>query len=196
MKDEVKIKDENEKSIKDRWYIFRIQSGKEESMINALKNSFANLSKEGIKAEEYFTDFNAPKRTIVKYVNGKKTEKEVIAYPGYLFLKIKMTDEIILFLRRFFQMNGFGTMLPQAITDAEYKKMIDSINGLSEKVQDYLFSIGQRVKINVGSFAGMEGNILSVDNEQKKLVVSVMIFGCETKVDAEFEQVQIIEENK
>lgn len=194
MKDEVKI--EEEKNIKDRWYIFRIQSGKEESMINALKNSFANLAKEGVNAEEYFTDFNAPKRTIIKYVNGKKTEKEVIAYPGYLFLKIKMTDEIVLFLRRFFQMNGFGTMLPQAITDAEYKKMIDSINGLSEKVQDYLFSIGQRVKINVGSFAGMEGNILSIDNEQKKLVISVMIFGCETKVDADFEQVQIIEESK
>ncbi len=194
MKDGVKVKVEEKQNIKDRWYIFRIQSGKEESMINALKNSFVNLSKDGIKPEEYFTDFNAPKRTIIKYVNGKKTEKEVIAYPGYLFLKIKMTDEIILFLKRFFQMNGFGTMLPQSITDAEYKKMIDSINGISEKVQDYLFSIGQRVKINIGSFAGMEGNILSIDNDQKKLVVSVMIFGCETKADADFDQVQIIED--
>ena len=136
-----------------------------------------------------------PKRTIVKYVDGKKTEKEVIAYPGYLFLKIKMTDEIVLFLRKFFQMNGFGTMLPKAITDQEYQKMIDSVASISEKIKDYVFSVGQRVKINVGSFAGMEGNIASVDNDEKKLVVSVMIFGCETTIDTTFDQVQILEDN-
>ena len=189
------INTKNEKEIKDKWYIFRIQSGREEGMLNALKNSFKTLNHDGINAEEYFTDFGMPKRTIVKYVDGKKTEKEVIAYPGYLFLKIRMTDEIVLFLRRFFQMNGFGTMLPKAITDQEYQKMIDSVASISEKIKDYVFSIGQKVKINVGSFAGMEGNIASIDNDEKKLVVSVMIFGCETTIDTTFDQVQILEDN-
>jgi transcriptional antiterminator NusG len=179
-------------SVKDRWYIFRIQSGREEGMINALKNSFAMLARDGIKGEDYFTDFSAPKRTIVKYVDGKKVEKEVVAYPGYLFLKIRMTDEIILFLRRFFQMNGFGAILPQPITDAEYQKMIDGISGISEKAKDYTFAIGQRVMIKAGSFASMEGKVISINNDNRTLVVNVLIFGCETKVDVNFDQVELI----
>ncbi len=73
--------------------------------------------------------------------------------------------------------------------------MIDSVASISEKIKDYVFSVGQRVKINVGSFAGMEGNIASIDNDEKKLVVSVMIFGCETTIDTTFDQVQILEDN-
>ena len=116
------------------------------------------------------------------------------AYPGYLFLKARMTDDIILFLRKFFQMNGFGSMLPNAITDAEYQKMMDSVNALSEKAKDFVFAIGQRVKINAGSFASMEGNIVSIDKDESKLVVNVTIFGCDTKIDVNFDQVSVISE--
>ena len=110
----------------------------------------------------------------------------------YLFLKIRMTDEIILFLRRFFQMNGFGAILPQPITDAEYQKMIDGISGMSEKAKDYTFAIGQRVMIKAGSFASMEGDVASIDNDNRTLVVNVLIFGCETKVDVNFDQVELL----
>ena len=193
-KDDVKVNENNE--VQDKWYIFRVQTGREDGMITSLKNSFEMLSRDGIDGKYYFTDFNVPKKTIVKYVDGKKTEKEVVAYPGYLFLKIRLTDEIILFLRKFFQMNGYGTMLPKAITDAEYEKMISSVNSLTEKSKNFTFAIGQSVKINAGSFAGMKGKIASIDNDKKALVVNVAIFGCDTKVDAEFEQVSIIEDNE
>ena len=180
--------------VKDKWYIFRVQSGREEQMLAALKNAFLTLKKDGLDPKYYFTDYNVPKRTIIKYVDGKQTEKVVTAYPGYLFLKARMTDDIILFLRKFFQMNGFGSMLPNAITDAEYKKMMDSVNGLSEKAKDFVFAIGQRVKINAGSFASMEGNIVSIDKDESKLVVNVTIFGCDTKIDVNFDQVSVISE--
>ena len=180
--------------VKDKWYIFRVQSGREEQMLAALKNSFLTLKKEGLDPKYYITDYNVPKRTIIKYVDGKQTEKVVTAYPGYLFLKVRMSDDIILFLRKFFQMNGFGSMLPNAITDAEYQKMMDSVNGLSEKAKDFVFAIGQRVKINAGSFASMEGNIVSIDKDESKLVVNVTIFGCDTKIDVNFDQVSVISE--
>ena len=78
--------------VKDKWYIFRVQSGREEQMLSALKNSFLTLKKDGLAPKYYFTDFNVPKRTIIKYIDGKQTEKVVTAYPGYLFLKVRMTD--------------------------------------------------------------------------------------------------------
>ena len=140
--------------IKDKWYIFRVQSGREEQMLAALKNAFLTLKKDGLDPKYYFTDYNVPKRTIIKYVDGKQTEKVVTAYPGYLFLKARMTDDIILFLRKFFQMNGFGSMLPNAITDAEYKKMMDSVNKMNTpKVKnplDELNKLGKDVKNPLG----------------------------------------------
>ena len=131
---------------------------------------------------------------VIDSITLEQTEKIVTAYPGYLFLKVRMSDDIILFLRKFFQMNGFGAMLPNAITDAEYQKMMDGVNGLSEKAKDFVFAIGQRVKINAGSFASMEGNIVSIDKDESKLVVNVAIFGCDTKIDVNFDQVSVISE--
>lgn len=192
-KGDIEMKKNDE--IQDKWYVFRVQTGREDSMIVSLKNSFKMLSRDGIDGEYYFTDFSVPKMTVIKYVDGKKTEKEKVAYPGYLFLKIRLTDEIVLFLRKFFQMNGYGTMLPKAITDAEYEKMIDSVSSLTEKSKNFTFAVGQNVKIHSGSFVGMKGKIASVDNNKRTLVVNVAIFGCDTKVDAEFDQVSIIEDN-
>ena len=169
----------------EKWYIFRVQSGKEDFMIDNLKKSITSFK--GYK--KYFIDFSLPKRTIAKYVNNKKVVKEVCAYPGYLFIKLNLTDEVVLFLRRFFQNNGYGQMLPQPITDDEYKKMIDTINGISNKNKDVVFRIGQRVKINNGSFASMEGNITALNDKECKMTVAVMIFNCETKVEVEYEQV-------
>ena len=187
------IENNNVQEIQPRWYIFRVQTGREDGMINSLKSSFENLKKDGIDGNEFFTDFSVPKHNIVKYVNGKRVEKLVNAYPGYIFLKVKMTDNIILYLRNFFKNNGFGQMLPQPITDKEYQKMMDKVGGLSDNSKDFVFTIGQRVKINTGSFATMEGNIVGIDEVNKKLNVAVMIFNCETKIEVEYEQVSVIE---
>ena len=184
--------DKKEEKIEPKWYIFRVQTGREDGIVNSLKSSFSILAKDGIKGEDFFKDFSVPKHNVVKYVNGKRVEKNVNAYPGYIFLRIKLTDEIILFLRNFFRNNGFGQILPQPITDAEYNKMIDKINGLSKDNNEFVFRIGQRVKIVSGSFATMEGNILSIDEKNRKLVISVMIFNCETNIDVDYNQVTVL----
>lgn len=186
-------KENKQGEIKPRWYIFRVQTGREDGIINSLKSSFSMLAKDGIDGNDFFKEFSVPKHKVVKYVNGKKVEKELNAYPGYIFLKVKMTDEIVLFLRSFFRINGFGQMLPQAISDEEYQKMMNKVNGLSDNSQKFVFRIGQRVKINSGSFASMEGNIVSIDDENKKMVVSIMIFNCETNVDIEYGQVTALD---
>ena len=180
-------------NIQPRWYIFRVQSGKEDSLITSLKAAFSILAKDGINGNDFFKDFSVPKHHVVKYVNGKKIEKNLNAYPGYIFLNIKMTDAIILFLRNFFRNNGFGQMLPQPITDDEYTRMMDKVNGLSENAKTFTLRIGQRVKINAGSFAAMEGNITAIDDVNKKLEVSVMIFNCETTIEVDYEHVSVIE---
>ena len=188
-------KEVNPKDIQEKWYIFRVQSGREDSLLQALKNNLPKKDKDGIDGKDYFIDFASPKRTIIKYDNkNKKTEKELNVYPGYIFLRLKMTDRVQIFLRNFFKKNGFGSMLPNAISDEEYDRMMSSVGDLSEKAKTFTFAIGQKVKINAGSFASMEGNIDTINNDEKKLVVSVMIFGCETKVDVDFDQVSIIKD--
>ena len=78
--------------VKDKWYIFRIQSGREEQMLAALKNAFLTLKKDGLDPKYYFTDYNVPKRTIIKYVDGKQTEKVVTAYPGYCISRLSLLE--------------------------------------------------------------------------------------------------------
>ena len=140
-------KENKQSEIKPRWYIFRVQTGREDGIINSLKSSFSMLAKDGIDWNDFFEEFSVPKHKVVKYVNGKKVEKDLNAYPGYIFLKVKMTDEIVLFLRSFFRINGFGQMLPQAISDEEYQKMMNKVNGLSDNSQKFVFRIGQCVTI-------------------------------------------------
>ena len=186
------LEKQGEENVKPRWYVFRVQSGKEESMLKKLRASFSILEKDGVRGEDYFLDFTIPTYRFVEYKNGKKVEKEVNSYPGYIFMRIKLADNIVLFLRNFFRLNGFGQMLPKAITDEEYNKMIEGVKGLSNSDAKIDFNIGDRVKINGGSFATMEGNVLYNNKEENKLVVGVMIFGCETKVDVDYSQVSII----
>jgi len=82
--------------------------------------------------------------------------------------------------------------LPNPITDAEYKKMMDKVNGLSDNSNQFVFRIGQRVKINAGSFASMEGNIVAIDEANRQLGVNIMIFNVETRVEVNYDQVSII----
>ena len=179
-------------SVEPKWYVFRVQAKQEEAMVKKLRASFNVLEKDGMKGTDYFVDFSIPKHRFVEYKNGKKIEKDVNSYPGYVFMRIKLTDDIILFLRNFFRLNGFGQMLPRPISDDEYNHMMSKVKDLSNDTGDVVFNIGDRVKINGGSFATMEGNVLYVNAQERKLVVGVMIFGCETKVDATFEQVSIV----
>ena len=184
---------DNAKEVKPMWYIFRVQTGREDDIINSLKSSFSILAKDGINGNDYFKDFSVPKYQYTKYVNGKAVTKVANAYGGYIFLKIKMTDIIVSFLRNFFRNNGFGQMLPRPITDEEYKRTIEKAESLSKDAKEFKFKVGQRIKINSGSFAAMEGSICSIDEVNRKLCVSVMIFNCETKIDIEYDQVSIIE---
>lgn len=180
--------------VQPKWYIFRVQTSHEDRIVNSLKSSLSTLFKKkyGVNGNSFFKDFSIPKHNVVKYVNGKKIEKNINAYPGYIFLKIKMTDNVVLFLRDFFRCNGFGRVLPQTISDDRYNDMMDKVNGISKKSHEFTFRIGQRVKINSGSFAFMEGNIESIDDVNKKLRVSVMIFNCETKIDVDYDQVSVV----
>ena len=117
-------------------------------------------------------------------------------YPGYIFANMILTDNVIVALRNFFRANGFGQVFPEPISDAEYQKIVDKINGINKDNKEFAFSIGQRVKINSGSFATMEGNITAIKENERKLEVAVMIFNCETKIEIDFEQVSIIEEKE
>ncbi len=192
-KEDVEVKQKEQEEVQPRWYIFRVQTGHEDGIINSLKSSFSILKKDGIDGNEFFKEFSIPKHSVVKYVNGKKNEKVVNTYPGYIFMKVKMTDNIILFLRNFFRNNGFGQILSQPITDKEYQDMMDKVNGMSKKSQEFAFRIGQRVRINSGSFSSMEGNIYAIDEQNKTLNVSIMIFNCETKIDVNYDQVSVLD---
>ena len=191
-----KISEKNVNELKCKWYIIRVQTGKEDHMIRSLHSYFPIMKKNGIKTDEVFKELVVLKKNIVKYVNGKKVEKQQNMYPGYIFANMILTDNVIVALRNFFRANGFGQVFPEPISDAEYQKIVDKINGINKDNKEFAFSIGQRVKINSGSFATMEGNITAIKENERKLEVAVMIFNCETKIEIDFEQVSIIEEKE
>jgi transcriptional antiterminator NusG len=175
--------------IEAKWYVIRVPSGKENAMIDKLKSASRLLLKDEIDPNDYFIEFSVPQKLSFEYKNGKKVEKLFPAYPGYLFVKLKMTNKICLFIKNTLKMSKIvGDTNPIALSNKEYDDMMSKITDVNS-TRSVSFTIGQKLKILSGSFASMVGTVDHIDETAMKLTVTIPIFGYDTKVDVDFDQV-------
>ena len=146
--------------------------------------------------DDYFGKILVPVEEVVDIKNGRKTISERKFFPGYVLIEMEMTDDSWHLVKSTPRVSGFigGTAnRPMPISQREVDAILQQIQSGVEKPKPKVeFEVGQQVRVNEGPFADFNGVVEEVNYERNKLRVTVQIFGRETPVELEFNQVEKI----
>ena len=172
-----------------RWYVVHAYSGFEKSVQKALKE---RIERENM--QDRFGKILVPVEEVVDMKNGKRSLIERKFFPGYVLVEMEMTDESWHLVKSTPKVTGFvgGTAnrpapIPQKEVDAIMQQMQEGVEKPKPKI---LFEVGERVRVIDGPFTDFNGAVDEVNYERNKLRVSVQIFGRDTPVELEFNQVE------
>lgn len=171
-----------------RWYIVNVYSGSEKKVAESLREQ-AVLK----KMEDRILEVLVPTENVVEIRKGARVNAEHKFFPGYVLVRMELSDETWLVVKNTPRVSGFlgSRNKPQPISDAEVQKIMDQIqNGVTRPETNVSFETGEQVRVNDGPFASFIGVVEDVDNEKNRLKVSVSIFGRYTPVELEFSQVE------
>ncbi|MBR2136373.1 MAG: transcription termination/antitermination protein NusG [Alphaproteobacteria bacterium] len=171
-----------------RWYIVNVYSGSEKKVAESLREQ-AVLK----KMEDRILEVLVPTENVVEIRKGARVNAEHKFFPGYVLVRMELSDETWLVVKNTPRVSGFlgSRNKPQPISDAEVQKIMDQIqNGITRPETNVSFETGEQVRVNDGPFASFIGVVEDVDNEKNRLKVSVSIFGRYTPVELEFSQVE------
>lgn len=184
--------EEGVKSAKKDWFTLKVRSGSEASIIHQIELNFKAANIETCLDEVYSPS--------VQVKAGTKTREKKL-YPGYIFIKMVMsekTKDAVLSIPQVYSFlssgkNKLGVSVPAPVSEREYENMIAKVNKISEtNVQGETFTAGDMVKIKSGSFNEFKGTVLAVDNEKKLLKLSILVFQRETLVTVSFDDAEKI----
>ena len=174
-----------------KWYVLRVISGKEKKIKERIEREI-----EINKWTEAIKQIFLPTEKVFKILKGKKIIRERNFFPGYIMIEIdpdKFNDNILDSISNLENVIHFlGKGNPVALRKNEVQKMLGKMDEMSdsefELEEPYI--IGETIKIIDGPFNTFNGVIEEVNNEKKKLVVNVKIFGRSTPVELSFMQVE------
>ncbi len=165
-----------------KWYVVHTYSGHE----NKVKTNIEKLV-ENRGMEDFITDIVVPTEQKVEIKNGKRKVKQKKIFPGYVIVKMVMNDETWYVVRNTRGVTGFvgpGSK-PVPLTEDEIKNMGIEIERASIDIE-----IGQTVKVISGPFENFMGEVKGINHEKQTLKVLISMFGRETPVELEFDQVE------
>jgi len=173
------------------WYVVKVQSGREESIKEAIER---RVKIEGL--EEYFGQIIIPVERVTMMRNGKRVQREQKLYPGYLMVEVEFNDRILYLFR---ETSGVGDFVggglnraPTPMTPREVERMLGRQGKDSDKVVPGKppFDRGDRVKVKDGIFAGMEGEVKELIEAKGLVRVELTIFGRPVPHEFEYWQVE------
>lgn len=170
-----------------KWYGVHTYSGFENkvrlNLLERIKNE---------RMEEYFEEILIPSETVVELKKGEKKTSSRKFFPGYILLKMELTDETWHIVKETAKVTGFvGGNTPFPIQDEEVNKIARRMEEGAEKPRPkVLFEIGETVRVIDGPFLNFSGIVEDVKPDKGKLRVTVTIFGRATPVELEFMQVE------
>jgi transcriptional antiterminator NusG len=172
------------------WYVVKVQSGREESIKEAIEK---RVKIEGL--EEYFGQIVIPVKNVTEMRNGKRVTREQKLFPGYLVAEVEFNDRILYLFRETSGVGDFvgGTINrpPPPLSQREVDRMIGvKHEGPTEVPTKPKFDKGDKVKVTVGTFAGMEGEVKEIIETLGKVRVELTIFGRPVSVEHEYWQVE------
>jgi transcriptional antiterminator NusG len=171
-----------------RWYVVHVYSGFEKKIAQQIKEQAAQKG-----LADQFDEVLVPSEEIVELRRGQKVNAERKFFPGYVLVKMELTDDAWHLVKDTPKVTGFlGTKLrPSPITEAEAERILkQSQEGVERPRPAILFEIGEQVRVADGPFTSFNGTIEDVDEERGRVKVSVSIFGRSTPVELEYSQVE------
>ena len=173
-----------------KWYVFKAISGKEKKVKEYLESEIKRL-----KLQDQIFQVLIPTEKYFEVKNGKKVSKERNYLPGYVLIEAILVGEVVHVIRNVPNVLGFlGTKgEPDALRPAEVNRILGKMDELQEMGEgnDISFMVGQSVIVNEGPFKSFSGIIEEVNDEKKKLKVSVKIFGRKTPLELSYFQVKL-----
>ena len=164
-----------------RWYVVHTYSGYENKVKTDLEKTVKNR-----ELEDYFFEIVVPMEEQIEIKNGKKKTNLKKVFPGYVLVKMIVTEATWYIVRNTRGVTGFvgsGTD-PIPLTEAEIRAMGFEVQNINV---DY--SVGDSISITGGSFDGFVGTVQEINKEKKKVKVLVSMFGRETPIEVDFSQV-------
>jgi transcriptional antiterminator NusG len=171
-----------------KWYIVHAYSNFEKKVAESIREQART---QGL--EEHFSDILVPTEDVVEIRRGRKVNSERKFFPGYVLVKMEMTDEAYHLIKNTPKVTGFlgSGNKPMPVSEKEVQRIVGAIEeGVERPKPTIMFEIGEQVRVTDGPFASFNGSVEDVDEERSRLKVTVSIFGRATPVELEYSQVE------
>ncbi|WP_439524606.1 transcription termination/antitermination protein NusG [Marivita sp.] len=170
-----------------RWYSVSVLSNFEKKIAEQILQA---VEEQGL--QDQIEEVMVPTEEVIEIRRGKKVTAERRFMPGYVLVRMEMSDQGYHLINSINRVTGFlGPQgRPMPMRDAEVQAILGRVAEGEDAPRTLIhFEIGEKVKVNDGPFEDFDGMIEEVDDDNQRLKVSVVIFGRETPVELEYTQV-------
>ena len=168
-----------------KWYVVHTYSGYENKVASSIENAVENL-----KLHNLITAVNIPVETVTEVKDGKANEVKRKLFPGYVLVKMVMTDETWYLVRNTRGCTGFvspNSNKPIPLTDEEVEAM-----GVEKREVELGYDVGDSVRIMDDKLAGFIGTVEALDMNRGTVRVIVPMFGRDTPAELRLDQVEAL----
>ena len=171
-----------------RWYVIHVYSGFERKVAQSIREQ---AEQKGMG--DSFAEILVPTEEVVELRRGAKVSSERKFFPGYVLIKMEMTDDTWHLVKNTPKVTGFvgASAKPTPLTQEEVDRIINQVSVAAEKPKPkFQFHRGDPVRIIDGPFSNFQGMVDEVNNDRATMKVMVSIFGRSTPVELDFLKVE------
>jgi transcriptional antiterminator NusG len=171
-----------------KWYVIHTYSGFENKVKQSIEQRVISIGLQGAVSQVMI-----PTETVVELKKGKRRETSHKFFPGYVLVRMDMTDELWYLIRNTPKVTGFvgPGVRPTPIPEEQVSAILQQVETGAERPKHKVrFSRGESVRVIDGPFSNFTGVVDEVRPDKGRLKVMVSIFGRPTPVDLEFLQVE------
>ena len=176
-------------AVEKSWYVLRAVSSTEAKVKEYIDAEIKNG-----RLGDHVSQVLIPTEKVIQVRGGKRIVKERTYLPGYVLVEAALVGETVHLLRNTPNVLGFlgGMDNPTPLRESEVNRILGKVDEMQEDLVDVVIPYveGEAVKVTDGPFSGFSGVIEKVDNEKKKVTVTVKVFGRSTGLDLGFTQVE------